>query len=476
MNQNRMPLVEAMTQYHKRNPIRYHVPGHKGRGEGLLSSIYPFDLTEVPGLDDLHHPEEAILEAQQLAAEAFGADETFFLIGGSTVGNLAMLIAACHPGEEVLVQRNAHKSVMNGLILAQAKPIYLQPEVDTSTGLPVMVSLSELKAKLQKHLNAKAVFLTNPNYYGMGMDLRPYAEVCEAYGIPLLVDEAHGAHFGLIKGLPGSAMQAGASAAVQSTHKMLPSLTMSSMLHVKGMRLNRERLRKALTMVQSSSPSYPLMASLDHARHYILHAGQDELQQALHLSAQLKDRIARMDFSWLKVVEGKNHYDYLDPLKVTLRTHSTELHGFALREWLEQQGVFPELADEHHVLLALSPKTTIDDIERTLSIINQLERTLPTGRKEAVPYRPLSSPFAALSPYEVFQRASRSVPLQAAVEEISAEMIVPYPPGIPLVAPGERFEQEMLEYIQELQRMGCRFHGVEDSTLKTLKISKDDEV
>ncbi|WP_240689161.1 aminotransferase class I/II-fold pyridoxal phosphate-dependent enzyme [Ammoniphilus sp. YIM 78166] len=474
MNQNRMPLVEAITQYQKRNPIRYHVPGHKGRGEGLLASLYPFDLTEVPGLDDLHHPEEAIREAQQLAAEAFGAEETFFLIGGSTVGNLAMLLAACHPGDEVLVQRNAHKSVMNGLILAQAKPIYLQPEVDPITGLPVTVSLQELKIQLQKHPEAKAVFLTNPNYYGMGMNLRPYAELCEEYGIPLLVDEAHGAHLGLIQGLPGSAMQAGASAAVQSTHKMLPSLTMSSMLHVKGPRLNRERLRKALTMVQSSSPSYPLMASLDHARHYVLHVGQQELRQSLRLSAQLKDGLAHMAFSWLEVVEGKEHYDYLDPLKVTLRTHSHELHGFALREWLEQQGVFPELADEHHVLLTLSPKTTDDELKRTLSIINQLERTQLAGSNQAVHYRPLSSPLI-LSPYEVFQRASSSVPLQAAVGEISAEMITPYPPGIPLVAPGERLELEMLEYIQELQRMGCRFHGVEDTTLKTLKIIKNDE-
>ncbi|RXT08982.1 aminotransferase class I/II-fold pyridoxal phosphate-dependent enzyme [Ammoniphilus sp. CFH 90114] len=471
MNQERMPLVEAMHRYQEKDPVRFHVPGHKGRGTGPLSSLYPLDLTEIPGLDDLHHPEEAILYAQQLASEVFGSDETFFLVGGSTVGNLAMLLAACKPGEEILVQRNVHKSVIHGLILSQASPVYLVPELDEKTGLPITVSISELLQKLQEHPQAKAVFLTNPNYYGMGVDLQPYAKACRQYGIPLLVDEAHGAHYGLHDDLPRSAMDSGATAAVQSTHKMLPSLTMSSMLHVKGDLLDRGRLKQALAMVQSSSPSYPLMASLDLARHYLVHEGRKDVEHAIQLSKKLKQGIESAQIPWLQVVDRGEKADSLDPLKVTIRTYSKNYHGFRLKEYLESKGIYPELADDQHVLLVISTHSSERDVERTVEAIEQLEVQYggPFSLFDPAQFQPFSNELV-LTPYEVFNERSVTVPFEEAEGKICAEMIVPYPPGIPVINPGERMSKEIMNYLQELQRLGCRFHGISDSKLGEIRV------
>ncbi|MEC0200985.1 aminotransferase class I/II-fold pyridoxal phosphate-dependent enzyme, partial [Paenibacillus taichungensis] len=225
------------------------------------------DVTEISGTDDLHHPEGVILEAQQLAADCFGAEESFFLVGGSTSGNLSLLLTVCNePNSLVLVQRNVHKSIIHGLMLAGARAVFLEPWVDPTSGLAVMPSLETVQAAVQAHSEAKGVLVTLPNYYGMGTDLKPIAEVCHEAGMPLLVDEAHGAHYGQHPDLPASALSCGADGVVQSTHKMLSAFTMGAMLHVQGTRLNRSLLRQRLAMVQSSSPSYPVMASLDLAR------------------------------------------------------------------------------------------------------------------------------------------------------------------------------------------------------------------
>ncbi len=475
MDQKQTPLVDVMRNYQQLGTARFHVPGHKGRGkDSLLSPIFPFDLTEITGLDDLHHPEAAIWQAQQLAAEVFHADKTFFLVGGSTAGNLAMIMAVCQPGESILVQRNVHKSVIHGLIFSQAHPVYLMPEIDVDTGLPLTVSLAELKRKLKETPKAKAVFLSNPNYFGMGMDLTPYAEECGRAGIPLLVDEAHGAHFGQAQGLPISAMQAGASAAVQSTHKMLPSLTMSSMLHVKGEALSPDRLRQILSMVQSSSPSYPLMASLDLARHYIYHEGKDDLLRVSQWVQEYRARINALSLRWLVAVDKSQSYDYLDPFKITLRTNSPQYHGFALQEYLEQQGIFPELADDHHVLLALSPRTEENDLIRLLDAIQSMEqgiRVKTTGGMKLSAQNYTRE--VARTPHEVFYARKFRIPLQEADGKISGEMIIPYPPGIPTVNPGERLGHQTMEYIQQLKKIGCRFHGVSDPTLETILVIEE---
>ncbi|MBP1932425.1 aminotransferase class I/II-fold pyridoxal phosphate-dependent enzyme [Ammoniphilus resinae] len=471
MDQKQIPIEQAMSRYAEKNTVRFHVPGHKGRGQGsFLSSILPYDVTELPGLDDLHHPEEAILEAQRLAAEVFGAEESFFLIGGSTVGNLALLLTVCRPGELVLVQRNVHKSIIHGLILAQARPIYLKPEMDLATGQAIGVSLVELQRKIKEYPKAKAVFLCNPNYYGMGFDLRAYSECCHSAGMPLLVDEAHGAHFGFSEGLPPSAMQCGADAAVQSTHKMLSSMTMSSMLHIQGDLIERTRLRQVLTMVQSSSPSYPLLASLDRARYELALRGEELFREGLLLAKRLRQGVRDIGIPWLSAVGREGVYDFLDPLKVTLQTRASLCSGFRLKEHLEVGGIYPEMADERLVLLALSAETKEEDIKRTLEVISSLDRGLPvddTLRAHKVHF----SQQVVLTPHEVFHRGPRvTIPFYQAEGKIAAEMIAPYPPGIPVVNPGERIDRETIDYLIELKEQGCRMHGISDPTLQTVLV------
>ncbi|KHF33712.1 Arginine decarboxylase [Paenibacillus sp. P1XP2] len=261
LEKGKAPLFEALQQYKNGRQASFHVPGHKkGRayasfgGAGFLDQVMEADVTEITGTDDLHHPEGVIRDAQLLAADCFGAEESYFLVGGSTSGNLAMILTVCsHPGDLLLVQRNVHKSVLNGLMLAGAKAVFLEPQVDESSGLATAPSAETVAAALAAYPEAKGVLVTMPNYYGMGTDLAPLAEACHRHDVPLLVDEAHGAHYGQHPRLPRSALASGADVVVQSTHKMLAALTMGAMLHVQGPRVNRGLLRQRLAMVQSSS-------------------------------------------------------------------------------------------------------------------------------------------------------------------------------------------------------------------------------
>lgn len=273
----RAPIYEMLEQYRVKGNISYHVPGHKNGeaysgfgGAGYLDEIMKYDVTEITGTDDLHHPEGVIKEAQALTADCFGAEESFFLVGGSTAGNLALILTVCpKPGMVMILQRNVHKSVIHGLMLAGVQAVFLEPLLDMDSGLAVAPAAETVQAALAAYPEAAAVLVTMPNYYGMGSDLAPLARICHNSGVPLLVDEAHGAHYGQHPALPAGALRCGADGVVQSTHKMLPALTMGAMLHVQGPRLDRALLRQRLAMVQSSSPSYPVMASLDLARRLV---------------------------------------------------------------------------------------------------------------------------------------------------------------------------------------------------------------
>ncbi|WP_036720636.1 aminotransferase class I/II-fold pyridoxal phosphate-dependent enzyme, partial [Paenibacillus sp. JCM 10914] len=274
-HRERAPIADALDRYRERKGTSFHVPGHKNgriyeshsQVAGMLLDAMRVDVTEISEMDDLFQPEGIIQEAQELAADCFCADESFFLVGGSTAGNLALILTVCAtPGDMLLVQRNVHKSILNGLKLAGARVVFLRPEFDQHSGLAIAPSLNTIRSALDAYPEAKGLMVTMPNYYGMGSDLRPIAEACHERGLPLLVDEAHGAHYGHHPELPRSALACGADGVVQSTHKMLAAMTMGAMLHVQGDRLDRGLLRQRLSMIQSSSPSYPLMASLDLAR------------------------------------------------------------------------------------------------------------------------------------------------------------------------------------------------------------------
>ncbi|QQE74534.1 aminotransferase class V-fold PLP-dependent enzyme [Brevibacillus composti] len=479
--QRRAPLYEHLDRHAQTHPHPFHVPGHKmGRsfdsaGIHRFSDVLPLDVTEISGMDDLHDPAGVIAEAQALAAEAFGAEETRFLIGGSTVGNMALIMSVCRPGDKILVQRNCHKSVFHGMMLARAHPVYIVPAVDPDSGVAAGIRREDVERALQVHPDAKAVFITNPTYYGMGIDLAKMAAVVHRFGIPLLVDEAHGSHYGFHSAFPLSAMQCGVDAAVQSTHKMTAALTMSSMLHIQGPRIDRERLARSLAILQSSSPSYLLMASLDLARRHLVHEAGQEWSELLPQLERLRERIRSL--AWLELAElgPSSVYTTMDPLKLMLILRTDDLDGYGLQQLLEESSIYPELADTSHVLLAASSGTRAEDLHQLMRVLESLPCQSAQSSRRFAQAGMVSSSFLreqAMPIHEAMDAERISIPLEQAEGHIAGEMIIPYPPGIPLLAPGERIDAPFLQQLTELRKSRVRFQGVRDASLQTIQVVK----
>ncbi|MEJ8546131.1 aminotransferase class I/II-fold pyridoxal phosphate-dependent enzyme [Brevibacillus borstelensis] len=477
--QRRAPLYEQLVKHASRHPHPFHVPGHKmGHsfdqiGRGTFGPLLELDTTEISGMDDLHHPEGVIAEAQKLAAEAFGAEETRFLIGGSTVGNMALIMAVCRPGEKILVQRNCHKSVFHGMMLARANPVYIVPAVDPASGVAVGLRREDVERALIAHPDVKAVFLTNPTYYGMGIDLAKMAAAVHRFGVPLLVDEAHGSHYGFHPAFPQSAMASGADAAVQSTHKMTTALTMSSMLHVQGSLIDRERLARSLALLQSSSPSYLLMASLDLARRHLVMEAPEEWSELLPLLDKLREAVREMPWVELAASEPTSVYTTMDPLKLMLMPRTGDMDGFGLQQLLEDFRIYPELADTGHVLLAASSGTRPEDLDQLLRALQSRPEQPHSPSKRIVQPGIVSSSFLreqAMPIHEAMDAPLVSVPLEQSLGRIAGEMIIPYPPGIPLLTPGERIDESFLALLKELRKSQVRFQGVRDSRLQTILV------
>lgn len=494
------PLYEALQQYKAKRDASFHVPGHKDgaalegadRG-GELARVMEIDVTEITGTDDLHHPQEAIREAQELAAEAFGAEETFFLVGGSTSGNLALILSVCTaPGDVLLVQRNVHKSVIHGLMLAHAHAVFLAPQLDGASGLATIPSAETVREALRRYPGAKGLLVTHPNYYGMGASLKPLAELCHASGVPLLVDEAHGAHYGLHPALPEGALKAGADGVVQSTHKMLTALTMGAMLHVQGGLLDRGLLRQRLAMVQSSSPSYPIMASLDISRSLLHSQGPAFFERGLAAAAKLRHGLYSLPrFGLLQPgASGADAaYATQDPFKAVLYDRTGQWSGYQLQELLEAEGCVPEMSDDRYVVLALGPGSREEDIDRLLRALERMDATVRPSQIGSNPsgvdttqdsstkslstwnIDSVSSPVAFhLQP--ISMEESEPLPLENSRGRRAAEMIIPYPPGIPLLYPGEEISGRVLDDLIRLRDARAKCQGPADVTLGTIRVIK----
>lgn len=466
LDQNRIPLFSALRRHWEGSPLSGHVPGHKFgavfpvEASGYFDDILKLDVTEITGLDDLHDPEGIIEEAQKLASDLYGAKETFFLVNGSTVGNLAMIMGTCTRGGKVLVQRNCHKSILNGLELAGAEPVFLSCEVDENLGVAVSIKPAQLKEALETVEGIEAVILTNPNYYGVAMELSELVDTIHAYDVPVLVDEAHGAHFVLGEPFPKMALACGADVVVQSAHKTLPAMTMASFLHVQGDRVKRESIAHYLKMLQSSSPSYPLMASLDLARYFLASMQKQEITELSDDIRDIHEELERME--GVEAVVPRCGLQ-VDPLKLTLRS-TGGLSGFALQELLEKQGLFVELADPQNVLIVLP--LAVHDIKHDMierirqALLGHTEDKGEKGRLVIPPFpveiSRLAIPFCEQHDYQVLKCR-----LEDAVGEVAAKPVIPYPPGIPLLFKGERITRSTVEYIEVLEQLGARFQGSE---------------
>ncbi|GAB3802633.1 aminotransferase class I/II-fold pyridoxal phosphate-dependent enzyme [Virgibacillus kimchii] len=450
MNQKQTPLYDTLVNFTKQHPMSFHVPGHKN-GEifpdrNFYDRILQLDLTELPELDDLHSPTGPIAEAQDLAADFFRADHTFFLVGGSTAGNLAMLLASCSSGDKVIVQRNCHKSIMNGLELAGAHPVFISPMYDETVGRYTNPEIHTLESALKTHPDAKAVLLTYPDYFGKTYAIQEMIKAAHVRNIPVLVDEAHGVHFSLGEPFPPSALSLGADAVVQSAHKMAPAMTMGAFLHVaKSSRLSKEKLGHYLQMVQSSSPSYPLMASLDIARYFLASLKKQQIQEVMESAAQLKQVLQASD-CWQFVPSD-------DPLKLTLQVKE----GVSAKETaalFEEENMYPELTTHNQILFihGLAPFPHRQRVEKTVKTVSrQLKKGPEHGTivGEDLFLNPMQE--LALSYREMDQIPQELVPFHKAVGYIAAEAIIPYPPGIPLILKGEKVTEAHVDMLRKLK-------------------------
>ncbi|MYL39745.1 aminotransferase class I/II-fold pyridoxal phosphate-dependent enzyme [Halobacillus litoralis] len=463
MNVKSTPLYEALQKNREREPISFHVPGHKyGKlYKGMHADFLGLDATEISGLDDLHAPEGVIRQAQEKAADFFGSDETFFLVNGTTVGNLALLLTVCGPGDEIIVQRNCHKSVLNGIELAGAKPVFIAPEFEEDTGRYSRVTPGSIKNALEQYPESRAVFLTYPDYFGRAYPLREIASIIHQMGIPLLIDEAHGVHFHLGSPFPEPALTAGADAVVQSAHKMAPAMTMASYLHIQGRRISSSRLRHYLQMLQSSSPSYPLMASLDLARDYLQQWSEEDRRRLLSFIEEVRAVWKGYPEHW-RVHSGSSNDD---DLKIILEPEKDT--GFAVADVLEEEGLIPEMASSDQVLLVLGlePYFSLDNLKKQLAFVdNKLKKmgNHATIKQDHISFPPIQTLEWSYS--EMREKPAVVMDWNKAEGWVAAEAIIPYPPGIPLILKGERLSSTHIQAVHSLLKKGARFQNLDMAT------------
>ncbi len=486
-DQSQTPLLSALQAGGQRPHAAFYAPGHR-RGQGasarlrelLGSAALASDLPELPELDNLFAPEGVILAAQELAAVAFGADRTFFLANGSTCGIEAAILATCGPGDKIIVPRNAHRSVIAGLVLAGAMPIFVSPEC--GLGLALGVKVEHIAAALAHHPDTRAILLVSPTYHGVCSEVGAIAALAHHHGIPLVVDEAHGPHFAFHPDLPTPALALGADLVVQSTHKVLGALSQAAMLHVRGARIDLPRLQGALQLTQSSSPSALLLASLDAARHQMATEGIERLEPAIALSLHLRSELASI--SGLGVIEKSaiaafSSVSDLDVTRLTVDVSGLGLTGLEADEILHGDlGVTVELPEMQHLTLIVSLGNTAEDGQRCSAGFRALAERLPpqTAAANSAPQFSLlenAEPVFALpavSPRQAFFTETETVTAENAVGRISAETISAYPPGIPALVAGEVIGERAIAHLADVKRQGGYLTGGSDATLKTLRI------
>lgn len=476
-----MPLIEAMLQYKSEDVYPLHTPGHKG-GRGMqrllrqeLGGSVQMDVSLMSELDDIHEPETYIKEAQELAAQTYGSDACFWAVNGTSQAIHAMLLTALNPGEKLLLPRNAHRSVAGGLVLGGIEAVYLQPEYQAEFGIQMQVTVQQIETALAQDSKIKAVLLTSPNYYGVAADVREIADCCHAHNAVLLVDEAHGPHLGFSELLPSSALQCGADACAQSTHKILGAMTQCSMLHVQGARLDLQRATDVMSLLTTTSPNYLLMASLDAARAQVQVYGKEMAAAAVQAAAKLLSLCAA--YSGLRVMEAADCGGLqLDTTKVTVNFAAWGYTGVEVGELFREARVAVELVDAYNVLFLVTYADVTTDYDEALARIAAV-----LNKMQAQKRAPLQLAAAAKVPQtqavlplrDVFYRAKKAVPLAEAAGKICGEQVSFYPPGIPVLLPGELVTEEIIAYCRAQKELGLPVSGPADSSLQTIRIIAD---
>ncbi|WZL74436.1 aminotransferase class I/II-fold pyridoxal phosphate-dependent enzyme [Clostridiaceae bacterium 35-E11] len=480
-DQNKTPLFDALKAYHEKQVIPFDVPGHKhGVGipelaEFVGNKVLEIDVNSMKPLDNISNPISVIKEAEELMAQAYGAHHAFFLVNGTSSGVQAMIMSVCNPGDKMIIPRNAHKSAINGLILSGALPIYIQPETNDELGIAMGVSVEAVKDAIDKNPDAKAVFLMNPTYYGAISDLKEIIQLAHKHDMAVLVDEAHGAHFQFHPEFPQEAMRLGADMTAVSLHKTGGSLTQSSALLLNEGLVDKNTVKTILNLTQTTSASYLLMGSLDIARKMLATRGQEVFSNILQITRNARDEINQIDglYAFGKELVGQPGVFDFDETKLGIHVAGLGMTGFQAYDILrDAYNIQVELGDTLNILAIVS----VGDREQSLrALVDALkDMRLKYGSKEGQQIKyakiALENPEVIVSPRNAFYTAKKLVKLEEAEGEISGESIMAYPPGIPIVSPGERISKEIINYIKFLKNQHSMLTDTEDPEVEYVKV------
>ncbi len=477
--QNKAPIYEALQRFKRMRVVPFDVPGHKrGRGNQELTDFLgqdcmDADVNSMKPLDNLCHPVSVIKEAEDIAAEAFGASNAFFMVGGTTSAVQSMIMYACKSGEKIIMPRNVHRSAINALILTGAVPVYVNPDVNNQLGIALGMSVEQVEAAIRENPDAKAIMVNNPTYYGICSDLKRITELAHAHNMLVLVDEAHGTHFYFGENFPITAMAAGADCASVSMHKSGGSLTQSSFLLL-GPNVNADYMRQVINLTQTTSASYLLLSSLDISRKRLALNGKEIFSKTVEMAEYARQEINSIGGYYAyssELINGDSIYAF-DVSKLSVYTLPVGLAGIEVYDLLrDEYDIQIEFGDIGNILAYISVGDRKRDIERLISALAEIRRRFGKSGSELMTQEYIS-PIVSETPRRAFYAEKESLPIDESAGRICSEFVMCYPPGIPILAPGELITPEIIEYIKYAKEKGCQMTGTEDIDLNRLNVLK----
>ncbi len=477
LKQQSAPIYEALERFRKMRIVPFDVPGHKrGRGNPELanflgSQCVGIDVNSMKPLDNLCHPVSVIKEAEEIAADAFGASAAFLMVGGTTSSVQSMVLSVCKRGDKIILPRNVHRSVINALVLCGARPVYISPEVNHRLGISLGITPEQVEDAISRHPDAVAVLVNNPTYYGICSDLKKIVSIAHAHQMYALADEAHGTHFYFGKDMPLSAMAAGADMAAVSMHKSGGSLTQSSFL-LTGKGVSEGYVRQIINLTQTTSASYLLMSSLDLSRRNLALNGAEIFRKVLSFSSYAREEITSIGGYYAygkELINGGSVYDF-DLTKLSVHTLDIGLAGIEVYDLLrDEYDIQIEFGDLGNILAYLSIGDRKQDIERLVSALSEIRRRYEKDKKGLLSAEYIE-PEVELTPQDAFYAKKESLPLKNTAGRVCSEFVMCYPPGIPILAPGEKITEEILDYIAYAKEKGCSMTGPEDADIKRLNV------
>jgi len=479
LDQSKTPLFDAIKMIEQKQITPFDVPGHKrGRGLSELSEylgekMFQLDINAMVELDNIFNPSGVIKEAEELAADLYQADYSFFLVNGTTSGLQTMLMTMCEEYDKILLPRNIHRSITAGMVLSGALPIYLKPEFNNKLGIPMGITPENVEKAIKENPTAKVLLVINPTYYGVAPNIKKIVEIAHSNGLSVIVDQAHGSHFRFHEDLPDCAVVAGADMVAMSLHKTGGSLTQSSLLMLNKRIVDHDIVRTYLNLIQTTSPSHILLSSIDLARKQLALKGRDLLEKVLEISRYAREEINKLASFYAfgpDLIGSPGVYGF-DESKMAICVKETGLTGYEIRDILyHQYNIQVEMADLYNILCIISLGDDYEAINKLISALKDIEVKYQGDNHGHLFEKELLIPEGIVSPRDAFYSFKKTVRLEDADGEVSGESIMAYPPGIPIIAPGERITEEVIDYIKVLKEQNCSLQGTADPHIENIRV------